>query len=170
MYEAFLNQDGLTARSLLSECRNEVGHFIPDTKFEKLVVEDEGESGLVQYILAMALHSSIRMVTETFQKLCRMEARIVAENPLSPDLSEVVSVWNFDNLLGAAYLQMYWLMTSAGGLARCQQCGRIISLARPYPKGRKRRQDKRFCNDACRQAHHRSKKVQGHQDNLTEKG
>ena len=66
--------------------------------------------------------------------------------------------WTFDNLLGAMYLQMYWLVASRDSVARCEHCGRIISLGRPHPEGRKRRSDKRFCNDACRQAHHRSKK------------
>jgi hypothetical protein len=66
--------------------------------------------------------------------------------------------WWYENLLGAMYLQMHWLMTSGSELARCENCGRIIALSRPYPEGRKRRRDKRFCDDACRQAHHRSKK------------
>jgi hypothetical protein len=66
--------------------------------------------------------------------------------------------WVYESLLGAMYLQMHWLMTSGGELTRCENCGRIIALSRPYPEGRKRRRDKRFCDDACRQAHHRSKK------------
>jgi adenine-specific DNA-methyltransferase len=50
------------------------------------------------------------------------------------------------------------ILTSGGDLVRCEHCRRVISLARPHPQGRKRRRDKRFCDDACRQAHHRSKK------------
>ncbi len=65
------------------------------------------------------------------------------------DPSGVKCVWGFGNLLGAAYLQMYWIMTSAGKLARCQYCGLIISVARSRPEGRKRRRDRRFCDDAC---------------------
>jgi hypothetical protein len=57
--------------------------------------------------------------------------------------------WLFSNLLGAAYLQMYWLMTSVGELSRCEHYGRIISLSRPRPEGRKRRRNRRFCDDAC---------------------
>ncbi len=78
--------------------------------------------------------------------------------PAGEAANTVRSTWRFKNLLGAAYLQMYWLMTSEGELKRCENCGRTVSLARPYPRGRKRRRDKRFCDDACRQAHHRSKK------------
>ena len=66
--------------------------------------------------------------------------------------------WVYENLLGAMYLQMHWLMTSGGELTRCENCGRIIALSRPNPEGRKRRRDKRFCDDAYRQANHRSKK------------
>lgn len=62
------------------------------------------------------------------------------------------------NLEGAMYLQMYWLITSSGELSRCEHCGRILSLTRPNPEGRKRRNDRRFCNDSCRQAAHRQKK------------
>jgi hypothetical protein len=44
-------------------------------------------------------------------------------------------------------------------VTRCEYCGRIISLALSHPEGRKRRRDKRFCDDACRQANHRAKKA-----------
>ena len=74
----------------------------------------------------------------------------------------------FDNLLGAMYLQMYWLMTSSDSIARCEHCGWVILLGRPHPEGRKRRSDKRFCDDACRQAHHRSKKQSSRRPFLTE--
>ena len=67
-------------------------------------------------------------------------------------------MWKFDNLVGAMYLQAYWMLTSGDELGRCEYCSRIISLARPHPEGRKRRRDKRFCDDACRQANHRRKK------------
>jgi hypothetical protein len=76
----------------------------------------------------------------------------------SHDPSGVTAKWNFKSLLGAMYLQMYWLMAAGSELTRCEYCGRLISLARPSPESRKRRRDKRFCDAACRQAHHRSKK------------
>ena len=77
-----------------------------------------------------------------------------------PSVSHEVDIaWTFDTLLGAMYLQMYWIMASSDSKTRCEHCGRIISLGRPHPDGRKRRRDKRFCDDACRQAHHRSKQM-----------
>jgi hypothetical protein len=76
----------------------------------------------------------------------------------SHDPSGVTANWNFMSLLGAMYLQMYWLMAAGSELTRCEYCGRLISLARLYPESRKRRRDKRFCDDACRQANYRNKK------------
>ena len=65
--------------------------------------------------------------------------------------------WRPRNLLGAMYLQMYWLMTSSGELARCEHCGRSLPLTPPHPEGRKPRSDKRFCSDAHRVAHKRER-------------
>jgi hypothetical protein len=69
-------------------------------------------------------------------------------------------------LYGAMYMQMYRLIAAGGNVTRCKYCGRIISLASPGPDARKTRQDKKFCDDACRQRrHYRTKtkpKRQGH--------
>jgi len=67
--------------------------------------------------------------------------------------------WGVRNLLGAMYLQFFWLVTSAGELSRCKYCGRIISYAPPIPAGedrkaRKPRKDKEFCDSRCRQNYH----------------
>lgn len=67
--------------------------------------------------------------------------------------------WGVRNLLGAMYLQIFWLVTSAGELARCKFCGRIISYAPPMSVGevhkvRKPRNDKEFCDSRCRQNYH----------------
>jgi hypothetical protein len=64
--------------------------------------------------------------------------------------------WGVRNLLGAMYLQFFWLVTSAGDLSRCKYCRRIISYAPPLPEseGRKPRKDKEFCDSRCRQNYH----------------
>jgi hypothetical protein len=67
--------------------------------------------------------------------------------------------WGVRNLLGAMYLQFFWLVTSAGELARCKYCGGIISYAPPVQveglhKDRKPRTDKEFCDSRCRQNYH----------------
>jgi hypothetical protein len=81
----------------------------------------------------------------------------VPDHLYSPD--GLAATWWSRNLLGAMYLQMYWLMTSSGDLARCKYCGRIISYAPPIPvgeehKARKPRKDKEFCDSRCRQNFH----------------
>ena len=80
------------------------------------------------------------------------------------------AAWWPRNLLGAMYLQMYWLMTSFADLSHCRYCGRIISYAPPIPAGenrkvRKPRKDKEFCDSRCRQNYHYHNRVKpAHQD------
>jgi len=76
------------------------------------------------------------------------------QGPLRPD--RLTSTWRVRNLLGAIYLQFYWLITSLGDLSRCRYCGRIISYAPPMPESgrRKPRRDKEFCDSRCRQNYH----------------
>jgi hypothetical protein len=101
---------------------------------------------------------AVQTVEEVVHELCWQRIRFSLESDKGPDLSTVHTAWTFENLLGAMYLQMWWLIASAGDITRCDFCGRIVSLARSHPEGRKRRRHKRFCDDACRQAHHRSRK------------
>lgn len=62
------------------------------------------------------------------------------------------------NLLGAVYLQFYWVMTSTGDLPRCKYCGQIIShapsIADSGETGRKPREDKELCDKRCRYNYH----------------
>jgi hypothetical protein len=72
--------------------------------------------------------------------------------------------WGVRNLLGAMYLQFYWLITSHSELSRCKYCGRIISYAPPIPttenhKTRKPRKDKEFCDSRCRQNYHYNNRI-----------
>jgi hypothetical protein len=73
--------------------------------------------------------------------------------PLAPH--RLGASWGFRNLIGAMYLQCYWLITSRADIKRCKNCGRIVSLAPPtFPdgrKGRKPRSDKQYCNKWCQQ-------------------
>ncbi len=149
MYEAALNRDQEAANRLLSE------HLAELVGPERLAHYTEKEFELSNVLVLAASEVSV-----TVGKLCTpvifFTEQLAFQSEL--DFSGLRRGWLFSNLLGAAYLQMYWLMTSVGELSRCEHCGRIISLSRPSPEGRKRRRDRRFCDDACRQAHHRSKK------------
>ena len=156
MYEAVLNRDWKAAKLHRSEHLGELVDLdLPLLSSDKDVPREE----VPEMYLEDALLGAMLMVEDTVGKLCR-PGSIFTKSAIFPEVdpSGVKGVWEFKNLLGAAYLQMYWLMTSGGDIARCKWCGLVMSLARPHPDGRKRRQDRKFCNDACRQAHHRSKK------------
>lgn len=149
MYEAVINRDPAKADSLLREHYS--AYFPPSeedfAEWSKWDPEKE------------ALECVTTEVEMTVQNLCLPYLEIEeAVKPPRIDPSKVDAGWLFNNLLGAAYLQMYWLMASANELRRCEYCGRLISLGRHHSRKRKSRNDKRFCDDACRQAHHRSMK------------
>jgi hypothetical protein len=153
LYEAVLNDDAPAVKDLFLELRDDKVFSLWDNVFRFEEVEDSN-----QILLSIGLLCAVQTVEEAVHEFCRHRIRFSKESDKSPDLSTVHTAWDFDNLLGAMYLQMWWLIASAGDITRCEFCGRIVSLARSHPEGRKRRRDKRFCDDACRQAHHRSKK------------
>jgi len=149
MYEAALKRDTQIMWSFLDSYLNGM------LDFEFWLDEDNISEN---YLLRLALSEPARLVEDTVNEHCR-QTLVVEGSQYAADPTKVKGVWEFENLLGAMYLQMYWLMASGGDdVSLCGYCGQIISLARPYPEGRKRRQDRKHCDDACRQAHHRSKK------------
>ena len=157
----------------LSEFRGEVGVMSEIlTAYEKLLNRDFEKPRLARdeaYPVSASgggarraphpLSSHVAQVQSRVHTLCR-PAVFFTEEFLSPEtaLSGIRSAWEFDTLFGAAYLQIFWLLTSGGDVARCENCRRVMSLARSLPNGRKTRRDKRFCSDSCRQAHHREQK------------
>jgi hypothetical protein len=151
LYEAVLNEDAQAAKKIFQEHRAIRLFALYDEFFRIENLHDP------YGLLHISLLCAIETVQEIVHKLCRQHIRIDVQMDRVPDLSTAKMFWDFDDLLGAMYLQMWGLMASGGNIARCEYCGRIISLARPHPEGRKRRRDKKFCDDACRQAHHRSK-------------
>jgi hypothetical protein len=160
MYEAALNGDEEGAKGAVLEeflSVDIVGSELKrmdEKRFVKLKAEwiEERRNGVyVEY----ALETAMQLVTLALRDQC---FPILHPREGVSDPSQISAGWGFNSLYGAMYLQMYWLMSAGGDVTRCEYCGRIISLARPHPQGRKRRRDKRFCNDACRQAQHRSKK------------
>ncbi len=112
------------------------------------------ESRYTSYVAAMV---AACIVEEMVRLLCRLGLHVKSGKD-SAHGAKIVGGWTFSNLLGAMYLQMFWLVASGEDLARCEHCGLVMSLGHVTPEGRKRRRDKRFCGDACRQAHHRAKK------------
>lgn len=161
MYEATLNGDEEAAKTAVLEKFLSVDPLGPE--FKRRVGEQQCAAFKAEWIeerwngdyLGYALTAAMDLVVLTVRDEC-FPVLHLRESVRDP--SKISAGWNFKSLYGAMYLQMYWLMAAGGDVTRCEYCGRIISLARPHPEGRKRRRDKRFCDDACRQAHHRSKK------------
>ena len=147
LYEAVINRDAQTVKQSL------LGRYTLDAL--SIVEELQGPNG----ILHGGLDYVIDAVQDVVQRTCRQRIRAVPQNRTKPpDLSNIETVWDFDSLYGAMYLEMWWLIVSGNNIGRCEFCGSPISLGRSNPDARKRRRDRRFCNDACRQAQHRSKK------------
>jgi hypothetical protein len=160
MYEAALNRDEEAAKAAVLEEFIWVDVLTPEltklsdqrfAEYKAEFIEERWNRSYLEYALDIAMH----LVMFAVRDECFPVLRPI-ERPSDP--SKVSAGWGFKSLRGAMYLQMYWLMAAGGDVTRCEYCSRIISLARPHPEGRKRRRDKRFCDDACRQAHHRSKK------------
>lgn len=111
------------------------------------------------FALAAGLRCAAEVTELVVQRLCRQEIELSLHPDVQPGPSSCTGTrWTYDNLLGAMYLQMYWLLLSGADLARCENCGSPIPLHRTRPGHRKPPKHKRFCNDTCRQANHRSKK------------
>jgi hypothetical protein len=88
---------------------------------------------------------------------CCWPALSVDEKPRKP--SRVAAGWGIRNLLGAMYLQMYRLMAAGEEVTTCRYCGKVISLIPSKIGDRKVRQDKKYCDDACRQRYHYHNRV-----------
>jgi hypothetical protein len=155
LYEAVINRDVETVKQSL------LGRYMVDSAFEidheTLSIGEvlQGPNG----ILHAGLDYVIDDVQDVVQRTCRQRIRAAPQNRTRPpDLSNIETVWDFDSLYGAMYLEMWWLIISGNNIGRYEFCDNPISLGRSHPDARKRRRDRKFCDDACRQAHHRSKK------------
>ena len=110
--------------------------------------------GRLGFALYLVTYEVVRMVqTFTFPKLT------LHPGPALP--SRLSSGYGFFTLLGAMYLQMYWLVAAGEKhVTPCRYCGKLVSLmaatsdAEDTEKRRKPRQDRRYCDNACRQRHH----------------
>jgi len=158
LYEAVLSRDVQAVRLLVHQGADAIPELITYFEnFEGLIDIGYFREGSKVTLVSFALGATKVLVEQRVSELCYLTLDYKSL-PLSSDPSQIRSAVGFRNLLGAMYLQMYWLMASGGDIARCEYCGRVISLARPHPEGRKRRRDKKTCDDACRQAHHRARK------------
>lgn len=121
--------------------------FSADKDFTLELIKDDYDGDCLWY----AFDTCAYIVEEMVKAFCWPTLR-VEEKP--QELGRATAGWGTTSLLGAMYLQMYWLMEAGGEVTRCRWCGRLISLVSPQPSERKVRQDKKFCNNACRQRYH----------------
>ena len=145
LYESVLNRDGHSVRRLHAEYDHVISKDLDPVRDARYFDDD-------LHAVRVGFADTTLMVQDTVQELCRPCLAI----ELSQDFNAPM-MWEFGNLLGAMYLQMFWLVASGEGLGRCGYCRRTIFLSRPHPGARKRRSDRKFCGDACRQANHRAR-------------
>jgi hypothetical protein len=156
MYEAALNGEEEAARDAVLREHLWVGadgsllRKLGEPEYARRLAEDVEEIWDGSYA-TYALETALDLVALNVQEECLPVLRL-SEGGSDP--SDVDAGWAFKSLYGAMYLQMYWLMAAGDDVTRCKYCGRIISLASPTPGSRKTRQDKKFCNNACRQRYH----------------
>jgi hypothetical protein len=131
VYEAALNRD---EKQLRMAARGLEEYF----QLNDDGVSDTNEGKDANSALIQVAFIANKVVQKRFHMIPHFTEEIGSLETLT---SGIRSSWEFDNLLGAAYLQMWWLMTSGEDVTRCEYCRRIMSLARPHPNGRKRRRD-----------------------------
>jgi hypothetical protein len=159
LYEAVLNRDPDKLESLLfppgedpewlERRRQYVNELRRETGSDRIaVLVDQALGQVWEHIMALTVfaYPAISPTGSLHQRPLLTVDRLSAS-------------WGVRNLLGAMYLQFFWLVTSAGEMSRCKYCGRIISYAPPIPAGedrkaRKPRKDKEFCDSRCRQNYH----------------
>lgn len=147
LYEAALNDNAKEVQDVLTQYSDVLGEW---------PLYYRGQSVEAEHASYVAIAQVSHTVNEMVHLLCRLRLHD-NRNSESNQGPSIIEGWTFSNLLGAMYLQMFWLMASGEDLTRCEYCGSVMSLGHTAPEGRKRRRDKRFCDDACRQAHHRAK-------------
>src|SRR5215212_5622699 len=114
MYEAVLARDWMAAKSLLIVYEDFGGE------------EDYPYNDSPETYLSLALQDAALRVGYTVGQLCRPTLRFTGSaQPPDVDPASIESAWRFESLLGVAYLQMYWLMTSGGNLTRCDNSAKV---------------------------------------------
>src|SRR3712207_4527248 len=110
-----LNRDDVAARRLLTDYRHVDEVF--QQYFEELNREWPEDTVPITP-LQCALAACVSAVYPIVDKSCRQSLILDIDGMSQPGPSAVKLVWHFDDLLGAMYLQMYWILTSGGNLDR----------------------------------------------------
>ncbi len=155
LYEAVLNKDVNAAAQLILEDFPSLSAetWITGAKSDrpdKETISQTVEEGFDGDYLAYALETACWLVEDTVKAHCYPTLRPEGAS----DPSVLGGGWGFKNLLGAMYLQMYWLIAAGGDVVRCKYCTDIITLDRPGIVDRKPPKHKQYCSNACRQSYY----------------
>jgi hypothetical protein len=163
-YEAVLNSDSDAAKRIIfnnysrvfsldwSSLRFDSGFLTIEKQDIAEAVEQDYDGDYTWYLLECCAEIVQEMVRAHSWPALSVEGK--PRRPVS-----VVAGWSIRNLLGAMYLQMYRLMAAGEEVTTCRYCGRVISLLESENDDRKPRQDKKYCDDACRQRFHYHNRV-----------
>lgn len=157
LYEAVLGRDQEAVRTLIREGPSPFVAWMYENFWTQIPGDEEHDNDMMTF----GLHTLIAQVTRMVRTYAYPQLHVPAELTDLSHLSRVRQGWGFDNLLGAMYLQMYWLIAAGEkNIAHCKYCGKVISLKTRTPdpnnpsKTRKPRQDKQFCDNRCQQRHY----------------
>jgi hypothetical protein len=169
LYEAVLNRDAAKLESLLFLTGEDPESLERRMQYLEEQKQETG-SGWIDVLVSEALAQVWEhvMALTVFAYPAITPTGNLRQQPLLT-VDRLTASWGVRNLLGAMYLQFFWLVTSAGELSRCKYCGRIISYAPPIPSGenrtaRKPRKDKEFCDSRCRQNYHYHNRIKPERD------
>ena len=156
LYEAVLARDKESAWELVQRGPSAFARHYYEQYWNWEEEDEKHQDG----ILGFALHAVAFEVTRMVRTYASRGFFIPPGLALA---SRIKWGWNFDNLLGAMYLQMYWLLEAGEkNVTHCKACGKLIQLTAREPsstdpsKRRKTRQDTQFCrnNGKCRQRYY----------------
>jgi hypothetical protein len=159
LYEAVLNRDSDKLATLLFTSEED-SEGLEQRRRHVRGYADKTSSDQIDGLVSVALAEVCEFIgiLDVFAYPVISPTGSLRKQPLLT-VDQLNASWSVRNLLGAMYLQFFWLVTSAGELARCKYCEGIISYAPPVQvedlhKVRKPRTDKEFCDSRCRQNYH----------------
>jgi hypothetical protein len=156
LYEAALNQDTDNLELLLFPSDEDPGWLERRRHYAQEQMRRSGArwpDALISIALAQVWDYVMALNVFAYPTISTVDN--LNERPLLT-VDRLTPSWGVRNLLGAMYLQFYWLITSESDLTRCKYCGHIIPYAPPSlgSPSRKPRKDKEFCDRRCRQNYH----------------
>lgn len=168
LYEAALREDVDKIRDLLLfDGDNPEGRQRELLQVSRLW--DQRSKDLASFEEALVEHAWMRVLELTDFKLSLYTYPVYrprvnrSEEPTARLISRagITYSWGARNLLGAMYLQFYWLITSGAPL--CESCGHLMPqkpiVDSEGNRSRKTPSHKKFCGDLCRSNYHYQNRV-----------